>query len=124
MNISARGWECTKDRCGEARNDDNACHCSEDCLSRGDCCTNYQVVCKGKSSLIFLPLIFPNPIEGRVQSFLPKKKHSPCFVLIFWRRREEWGIAFVIFWALAEVNTSDLRKLSLPVKILIEREEA
>lgn len=64
MNISARGWECTKDRCGEARNDDNACHCSEDCLSRGDCCTNYQVVCKGKSSLIFLPLIFPNPIEG------------------------------------------------------------
>uniref|UniRef100_A0A8C3GIS3 Autotaxin n=1 Tax=Cairina moschata TaxID=8855 RepID=A0A8C3GIS3_CAIMO len=47
--VSARGWECTKDRCGETRNDDNACHCSEDCLSRGDCCTNYQVVCKGET---------------------------------------------------------------------------
>lgn len=45
--IAARGWECTKDRCGEVRNEENACHCSEDCLSRGDCCTNYQVVCKG-----------------------------------------------------------------------------
>ncbi|KAM4705715.1 autotaxin isoform 2-T2 [Rhinophrynus dorsalis] len=41
------GWECTKDRCGEARNEDNACQCSEDCLARGDCCTNYQVTCKG-----------------------------------------------------------------------------
>ncbi|XP_038600978.1 ectonucleotide pyrophosphatase/phosphodiesterase family member 2 isoform X1 [Tachyglossus aculeatus] len=46
---TARGWECTKDRCGEARNEENACHCSEDCLARGDCCTNYQVVCKGES---------------------------------------------------------------------------
>uniref|UniRef100_A0A8C8SDV4 Autotaxin n=1 Tax=Pelusios castaneus TaxID=367368 RepID=A0A8C8SDV4_9SAUR len=47
--ISARGWECTKDRCGEARNEENACHCSEDCLTRGDCCSNYQVVCKGET---------------------------------------------------------------------------
>ncbi|PNJ76374.1 ENPP2 isoform 5 [Pongo abelii] len=46
---TARGWECTKDRCGEVRNEENACHCSEDCLARGDCCTNYQVVCKGES---------------------------------------------------------------------------
>ncbi|MBV94877.1 Ectonucleotide pyrophosphatase/phosphodiesterase family member 2, partial [Eschrichtius robustus] len=46
---TAGGWECTKDRCGEVRNEDNACHCSEDCLARGDCCTNYQVVCKGES---------------------------------------------------------------------------
>uniref|UniRef100_A0A8D0L6I9 Autotaxin n=1 Tax=Sphenodon punctatus TaxID=8508 RepID=A0A8D0L6I9_SPHPU len=46
---TARGWECTKDRCGEARNEDNACHCSEDCFARGDCCTNYQVVCKGET---------------------------------------------------------------------------
>lgn len=45
--VSARGWECTKDRCGEVRNEENACHCSEDCLARGDCCTNYQVICKG-----------------------------------------------------------------------------
>ncbi|EPY79686.1 hypothetical protein CB1_000902024 [Camelus ferus] len=46
---TAGGWECTKDRCGEVRNEDNACHCSEDCLAKGDCCTNYQVVCKGES---------------------------------------------------------------------------
>uniref|UniRef100_A0A674J674 Ectonucleotide pyrophosphatase/phosphodiesterase 2 n=1 Tax=Terrapene triunguis TaxID=2587831 RepID=A0A674J674_9SAUR len=46
---TARGWECTKDRCGEARNEENACHCSEDCLTRGDCCTNYQAVCKGET---------------------------------------------------------------------------
>ncbi|XP_063155695.1 ectonucleotide pyrophosphatase/phosphodiesterase family member 2 isoform X4 [Candoia aspera] len=44
---TAGGWECTKERCGETRNEDHACHCSEDCLSRGDCCSNYQVVCKG-----------------------------------------------------------------------------
>ncbi|XP_060051667.1 ectonucleotide pyrophosphatase/phosphodiesterase family member 2 isoform X3 [Erinaceus europaeus] len=49
---TAGGWECTKDRCGEVRNEDNACHCSEDCLARGDCCTNYQVVCKGESHWI------------------------------------------------------------------------
>uniref|UniRef100_A0A286XRP7 Ectonucleotide pyrophosphatase/phosphodiesterase 2 n=1 Tax=Cavia porcellus TaxID=10141 RepID=A0A286XRP7_CAVPO len=46
---TARGWECTKDRCGEARDEEHACHCSEDCLARGDCCTNYHVVCKGES---------------------------------------------------------------------------
>ncbi|XP_015284772.1 PREDICTED: ectonucleotide pyrophosphatase/phosphodiesterase family member 2-like, partial [Gekko japonicus] len=46
---TAGGWECTKERCGEARNEDNACQCSEDCLARGDCCTNFQVVCKGES---------------------------------------------------------------------------
>nr|XP_056710100.1 ectonucleotide pyrophosphatase/phosphodiesterase family member 2 isoform X2 [Euleptes europaea] len=45
--FSAGGWECTKERCGEARNEDYACQCSEDCLARGDCCTNFQVVCKG-----------------------------------------------------------------------------
>ncbi|XP_054840582.1 ectonucleotide pyrophosphatase/phosphodiesterase family member 2 isoform X4 [Eublepharis macularius] len=47
--FSAGGWECTKERCGEARNEDNACQCSEDCLARGDCCTNFQVVCKGET---------------------------------------------------------------------------
>uniref|UniRef100_UPI00398E5F7D autotaxin isoform X4 n=1 Tax=Pristiophorus japonicus TaxID=55135 RepID=UPI00398E5F7D len=44
-----RGWECSKDRCGEARNEDYACQCSEDCMNRGDCCTNYQVACKGET---------------------------------------------------------------------------
>uniref|UniRef100_A0A8C5CEX6 SMB domain-containing protein n=1 Tax=Gadus morhua TaxID=8049 RepID=A0A8C5CEX6_GADMO len=41
------GYECSKDRCGEARNDLHACHCSEDCLARGDCCTNYKNLCRG-----------------------------------------------------------------------------
>ncbi|KAG7269770.1 hypothetical protein CRUP_010795 [Coryphaenoides rupestris] len=40
----------TKDRCGETRNDQHACHCSEDCLARGDCCTNYKSLCKGDTS--------------------------------------------------------------------------
>ncbi|MGH0137698.1 UNVERIFIED_CONTAM: hypothetical protein FKN15_040739 [Acipenser sinensis] len=43
---TAKGFECTKDRCGESRNEENACHCSEDCMGKGDCCTNYHVVCK------------------------------------------------------------------------------
>ncbi|KAJ8273131.1 hypothetical protein GJAV_G00097790 [Gymnothorax javanicus] len=43
--LSAGGFECTKERCGETRNDDHACHCSEDCLLKGDCCTNYKAVC-------------------------------------------------------------------------------
>ncbi|KAJ8273129.1 hypothetical protein GJAV_G00097770 [Gymnothorax javanicus] len=42
---TAGGFECTKERCGETRNDDHACHCSEDCLLKGDCCTNYKAVC-------------------------------------------------------------------------------
>uniref|UniRef100_A0A8C6PHM4 Ectonucleotide pyrophosphatase/phosphodiesterase 2 n=1 Tax=Nothobranchius furzeri TaxID=105023 RepID=A0A8C6PHM4_NOTFU len=44
------GYECSKDRCGEARNEQHACHCSEDCLTRGDCCTNYKKLCKGDTS--------------------------------------------------------------------------
>ncbi|XP_078253249.1 autotaxin isoform X3 [Rhinoraja longicauda] len=45
---AGRGWECSKERCGEARNEDFVCQCSEDCMSRGDCCTNYKVTCKGE----------------------------------------------------------------------------
>ncbi|XP_012681906.1 ectonucleotide pyrophosphatase/phosphodiesterase family member 2 [Clupea harengus] len=40
-------YECSKERCGETRNDQHACHCSEDCLAKGDCCTNYKSLCKG-----------------------------------------------------------------------------
>lgn len=85
MNVLARGWECTKDRCGETRNDDNACHCSEDCLSRGDCCTNYQVVCKG-TSLVILPFIFPNLIEGSPvgKEFSSKEGTLSLFCSDFW----------------------------------------
>ncbi|XP_069776682.1 autotaxin isoform X4 [Narcine bancroftii] len=45
---AGRVWECSKERCGEARNEDYTCQCSEDCMSRGDCCTNYKVTCKGE----------------------------------------------------------------------------
>lgn len=44
------GYECSKDRCGETRNEQHACHCSDDCLARGDCCTNYKTLCKGDTS--------------------------------------------------------------------------
>ncbi|XP_072323499.1 autotaxin isoform X1 [Scyliorhinus torazame] len=44
---TGRAWECSKERCGEARNEEYVCQCSEDCMTRGDCCTNYQVACKG-----------------------------------------------------------------------------
>ncbi|KAM9824011.1 autotaxin [Neosynchiropus ocellatus] len=49
---TAGGFECTQDRCGEVRNEDHACHCSEDCVSRGDCCSNYKSLCKGESSWV------------------------------------------------------------------------
>uniref|UniRef100_A0A7N6F672 SMB domain-containing protein n=1 Tax=Anabas testudineus TaxID=64144 RepID=A0A7N6F672_ANATE len=46
------GFECTKDRCGEERNDNHACHCSEDCLEKGDCCSNYKSLCTGETSWV------------------------------------------------------------------------
>lgn len=46
------GYECSKDRCGETRNEQHACHCSDDCLARGDCCTNYKTLCKGLQLLM------------------------------------------------------------------------
>uniref|UniRef100_A0A6Q2WUT3 SMB domain-containing protein n=1 Tax=Esox lucius TaxID=8010 RepID=A0A6Q2WUT3_ESOLU len=46
---TAGGFECREDRCGETRNDNHACHCSDDCLEKGDCCTNYKSLCKGES---------------------------------------------------------------------------
>ncbi|XP_072317009.1 autotaxin isoform X2 [Eucyclogobius newberryi] len=44
------GYECSKDRCGETRNEQRACHCSDDCLAKGDCCTNYKAQCRGDTS--------------------------------------------------------------------------
>ncbi|KAM9419465.1 autotaxin isoform 2-T2 [Salvelinus alpinus] len=49
---TAGGFECSEDRCGETRNDDHACHCSEDCLVKGDCCTNYKALCKGDTKWV------------------------------------------------------------------------
>lgn len=42
-------WECTPLRCGEKRVSGSKCHCSSDCLSAGDCCTNYGIVCNGET---------------------------------------------------------------------------
>uniref|UniRef100_A0A3Q3JSX3 SMB domain-containing protein n=1 Tax=Monopterus albus TaxID=43700 RepID=A0A3Q3JSX3_MONAL len=47
---TAGGFKCTQERCGEERNDDHACHCSDDCLDKGDCCSNYKSLCKGETS--------------------------------------------------------------------------
>uniref|UniRef100_A0A673GUE1 Ectonucleotide pyrophosphatase/phosphodiesterase family member 2-like n=1 Tax=Sinocyclocheilus rhinocerous TaxID=307959 RepID=A0A673GUE1_9TELE len=49
---TAGGFECSRERCGEIRNEDYACHCSDDCLQRGDCCTNYRPLCKGQTHLV------------------------------------------------------------------------
>lgn len=43
-------WECTRLRCGEKRLSGSRCQCSDDCLSVGDCCTNYRHVCHGQSA--------------------------------------------------------------------------
>uniref|UniRef100_A0A672NYG1 Ectonucleotide pyrophosphatase/phosphodiesterase 2 n=1 Tax=Sinocyclocheilus grahami TaxID=75366 RepID=A0A672NYG1_SINGR len=48
---TAGGFECSRERCGEIRNEDYACHCSDDCLERGDCCTNYRPLCKGQTHI-------------------------------------------------------------------------
>uniref|UniRef100_A0AAY5L384 SMB domain-containing protein n=1 Tax=Esox lucius TaxID=8010 RepID=A0AAY5L384_ESOLU len=45
------GFECSKERCGETRRDQHACHCSEDCLTKGDCCTNYKTESHNLSGL-------------------------------------------------------------------------
>ncbi|KAG5264924.1 hypothetical protein AALO_G00259510 [Alosa alosa] len=47
---TAGGFECSEDRCGEVRNEDHACHCSNDCVENGDCCTNYKATCKGETT--------------------------------------------------------------------------
>ncbi|XP_062843433.1 ectonucleotide pyrophosphatase/phosphodiesterase family member 2 [Trichomycterus rosablanca] len=49
---TAGGFQCTPERCGESRNEDYACQCSEDCLEKGDCCTNYKSLCKGESQWV------------------------------------------------------------------------
>ncbi|XP_073319074.1 venom phosphodiesterase 1 [Pagrus major] len=46
--LPSEQWECTRVRCGEKRLAQSKCHCSDDCLSAGDCCTNYKHVCHGE----------------------------------------------------------------------------
>uniref|UniRef100_A0A8C7R021 SMB domain-containing protein n=1 Tax=Oncorhynchus mykiss TaxID=8022 RepID=A0A8C7R021_ONCMY len=45
-------WECTKLRCGETRLAESRCHCSDDCLGAGDCCTNFKHVCQGETEWV------------------------------------------------------------------------
>ncbi|KAM6973003.1 ectonucleotide pyrophosphatase/phosphodiesterase family member 3 [Aplochiton taeniatus] len=45
-------WECTASRCGEKRLENRLCHCSENCLGEGDCCTNYKHVCQGQTEWV------------------------------------------------------------------------
>uniref|UniRef100_A0A4W4DY61 SMB domain-containing protein n=1 Tax=Electrophorus electricus TaxID=8005 RepID=A0A4W4DY61_ELEEL len=49
---TAGGFECSKDRCGEIRKEEHACHCSEDCLEKGDCCSNYKSLCNGETAWV------------------------------------------------------------------------
>ncbi|RXM35055.1 Ectonucleotide pyrophosphatase/phosphodiesterase family member 1 [Acipenser ruthenus] len=63
----AQDWTCTKFRCGEQRLSRSHCFCSNDCLTKGDCCTNYNSVCQeqcGTSAPYMRPVYptktFPN----------------------------------------------------------------
>ncbi|XP_061520357.1 ectonucleotide pyrophosphatase/phosphodiesterase family member 2-like isoform X2 [Phycodurus eques] len=47
---TAGRFECRPERCGEGRKDEHACHCTDDCLEKGDCCSNYKAVCQGEES--------------------------------------------------------------------------
>ncbi len=67
----AGGFECSKERCGEVRNEDYACHCSDDCLQRGDCCTNYRSLCKGQT----------HTLSTRVISFSRTRTHNSSLSL-------------------------------------------
>lgn len=125
MNILARGWECSKDRCGETRNDDNACHCSEDCLSRGDCCTNYQVVCKG-ASWVFLSLISSNLIQSSPvgKEFSSKRGTFSLFGSDFSEEEEELGNCICNSLSASRESfqfVNGRRMLSLAVEILMEK---
>lgn len=44
----AQSWSCNKLRCGEKRMANVLCSCSEDCLEKKDCCTNYKSICKSE----------------------------------------------------------------------------
>ncbi|KAL7987761.1 hypothetical protein Chor_006680 [Crotalus horridus] len=46
----AQSWSCSKLRCGEKRIANVLCSCSEDCLEKKDCCTDYKSICKGETS--------------------------------------------------------------------------
>uniref|UniRef100_A0A6Q2XWT7 SMB domain-containing protein n=1 Tax=Esox lucius TaxID=8010 RepID=A0A6Q2XWT7_ESOLU len=73
---TAGGFECREDRCGETRNDNHACHCSDDCLEKGDCCTNYKSLCKGMfhSRVFIRPPLIMMSVDGFRASYMKKGK--------------------------------------------------
>uniref|UniRef100_A0A6Q2XL48 SMB domain-containing protein n=1 Tax=Esox lucius TaxID=8010 RepID=A0A6Q2XL48_ESOLU len=52
LDPKAQQWECTKLRCGEKRLTKSRCHCSDDCMEHGDCCTNFKHVCQGETEWV------------------------------------------------------------------------
>ncbi|XP_043995260.1 venom phosphodiesterase 2 isoform X2 [Gambusia affinis] len=48
----AQQWECSRKRCGEKRLAERKCHCDNDCLSAGDCCSNYKHICHGETEWV------------------------------------------------------------------------
>lgn len=48
-------WTCSKFRCGEERLPSSLCSCAADCGQKGDCCTNYYSMCKGKEIIQIRP---------------------------------------------------------------------
>ncbi|KAL2080189.1 hypothetical protein ACEWY4_023982 [Coilia grayii] len=59
---SGEQWECTRLRCGEKRLTQSNCHCTDDCISAGDCCTNYRSVCHEQCGIStpFMQAVFPS----------------------------------------------------------------
>uniref|UniRef100_A0A673LLY7 Ectonucleotide pyrophosphatase/phosphodiesterase family member 2-like n=1 Tax=Sinocyclocheilus rhinocerous TaxID=307959 RepID=A0A673LLY7_9TELE len=67
------GFECSKERCGETRNEQHACHCSEDCIAKGDCCTNYRSLCKGRRLSEFVrPPVIMLSVDGFRASYMKR----------------------------------------------------
>ncbi|MBN3315983.1 ENPP3 phosphodiesterase, partial [Atractosteus spatula] len=52
LHEKAQVWTCAKHRCGEEHVSRSYCSCSDDCLSKGDCCANYNNICKGEKSWV------------------------------------------------------------------------
>lgn len=48
-------WTCSKFRCDEERLPSSLCSCAADCGQKGDCCTNYYSMCKGKEIIQICP---------------------------------------------------------------------
>ncbi|XP_048452965.1 venom phosphodiesterase 2-like [Rhincodon typus] len=48
--VAVDSWKCTKSRCGEKHSTETHCSCSDDCIQKNNCCTNYNSICKGEQT--------------------------------------------------------------------------